>query len=313
LNQYIDLKRVEFVITDTCSGHCKHCSRGERPEAAGGIDSEAAAAAVNKLAGRYKIESVMTFGGEPLLFADTVCRIHAAARNGGIPKRQIITNGFFSKDPCRIEEVAEALCLSGVNDVLLSVDAFHQEFISIEPVMRFAEALVKHKVPSLRAHPAWVINERHDNPYNTETKSILKQFADKGICATKGNDIFPSGNALKYLSEYFLLPKKIDLSVPCGSAPYTERLDAVACISINPNGEVYLCSLPIGNINNNSILDIVDNYNPYGSPESRAVLVGGVPELLRYAATQGVFVEIGDCRSACGVCRKVMTALNANA
>ena len=43
----------------------------------------------------------------------------------------------------------------------------------------------------------------------------------------------------------------------------------------------------------------------------RAVLNGGVAELMRYAEAQGVTVDISDCRSACGVCRKVMAALKA--
>jgi len=31
---------------------------------------------------------------------------------------------------------------------------------------------------------------------------------------------------------------------------------------------------------------------------------------LRFAETQGITVDINDCFSACGVCRKVMTAIN---
>jgi len=309
MSKYIDLNRIEFVITNSCSGRCKHCSNGEHAGAKDSVNADAAVKTVNRLAERFMIQSVMTFGGEPLLFADTVCKIHAAARDSGIPKRQIITNGFFSKDAQKIDEVAKVLCDSGVNDVLLSVDVFHQEFIPLDPVMRFAEALLRHGAPSLRVQPAWVVNEQHENPYNTETKRLLQLFADKSIGTNEGNNIFPSGNALKYLAEYFTPPGDIDLSVPCGSAPYTERLDDVRCISINPTGDVGLCSIAIGNVYTSDILDIVDGYDPNSTPASRAVLNGGVPELLRYAESQGVTVDISDCRSACGVCRKTMAAL----
>lgn len=34
----------------------------------------------------------MTFGGEPLLYPEVVCKIHKAAEEMGIPERTIITN-----------------------------------------------------------------------------------------------------------------------------------------------------------------------------------------------------------------------------
>jgi MoaA/NifB/PqqE/SkfB family radical SAM enzyme len=311
MNRFIKLNRIEFVITDACSGRCKHCSNGERSSNGESVNADAAVTAIKQLADRFEIKSVMTFGGEPLLFAKTVCEIHAIARDCGIPKRQLITNGFFSKDQQKIDEVAKALCVSGVNDVLLSVDVFHQEFIPIEPVMQFAEALLRHNVPSLRVQPAWVVNEADGNPYNTETRRLLKPFTDKGIRANEGNNVFPSGNALKHLADYFAPPEKVDLTVPCGSAPYTSRLDEISCFGINPNGDVNLCSITIGNIYTDDILKIVDNYDPYNNPLWRTVLDGGVTDLLKYAEAQGVKVDISDCRSACGVCRKVMAAMKA--
>lgn len=310
---YIDLKRLEFVITNACSGKCKHCSCGEHPSAGGSVDADAAVAAVRRLSEKFKMESVMTFGGEPLLYADTVCKIHSAARDGGIPKRQIITNGYFSRDRQKIDEVAEALYSSGVTEVLLSVDVFHQETIPLEPVMHFADALHQLNLPSLRVQPAWLVNEADENPYNPETKRLLKLFSDKGIHANEGNTIFPSGNALKYLAEWFPPPGKVDLSVPCGSAPYTTRLDAVNSLCINPNGDVNLCCAAIGNINRQDVFDLVYDYDPYQQPALRALLNGGVAGLLSYANKLGVTVDASDCRSACGVCRKTMAAIKEKA
>jgi MoaA/NifB/PqqE/SkfB family radical SAM enzyme len=309
LSKYIDLNRIEFVVTNSCSGHCKHCSNGEQPNRGESVRAEAAVKTVKQLAERFTIESVMTFGGEPMLYADTVCAIHAAARDCGIPERQLITNGYFSKDESVIDKTAKALCNAGVNDILLSADAFHQEYIPLEPVMAFADALLRHHVPRLRVQPAWVVNEEHDNPYNRETERILTLFTDKGIMANEGNNIFPSGNALKHLSEYFSPPDEMDLFAPCGSFPYTGRIDEVTSVGINPNGDVTICSPTIGNIYKTDVLDIVDTYDPYANPAFEALLTGGAEALLKYAKTQGIEVDITDCRSACGVCRKAMAAL----
>ena len=110
MNPYIqNLNRIEFVVTLACSGKCRHCSEGDHSAASAHIGGEAAAETVRKVAEKYSIKSLMTFGGEPLLYPETVCKIQAAARDIGIPKRQLITNGFFSRDKEKIRQVAQQL------------------------------------------------------------------------------------------------------------------------------------------------------------------------------------------------------------
>jgi len=134
------------------------------------IRKDTALSVVSALSNAYSIESVMTFGGEPLLFAETTCAIHKEAMDCGIPNRQLITNGYLSDDPARIRVVASALKESGVTSLLLSVDAFHQAHIPLEKVHPFAEALCEERLAGVRLHPAWVVNREHANPYNEETE-----------------------------------------------------------------------------------------------------------------------------------------------
>jgi hypothetical protein len=214
------------------------------------IDGGVVAEAVRKIAQAYDIQSVMTFGGEPLLYADEVCKIHAAASDVGIEKRQIITNGFFSRDDAELERVASALVESGVNDVLLSVDAFHQETIPLKYVIKFAKSLISSGIASLRSHPAWLVSPDASNPYNDRTRELLREFADFGIEASDGNVVFPAGNALKYLSEYF------DLSGNAKS-PYEENPRDVHSICFAPDGDVLG-----GNVYKSDILEIIKDYAP---------------------------------------------------
>lgn len=250
MNPYIqNLNRIEFLITLACTGRCKHCSEGEHVTNGVYIDSDAAVQVVNKLCTEYNMESLMTFGGEPLLYPDVVCKIHAAAREMNIPKRQLITNGFFSKDEDIIKITAMRLAQCGVNDILLSVDAFHQEFIPLKPVKDFANAIQVVGI-SLRAHPAWLVNKNTENPYNQRTHEILKQFKSMGITASEGNNIIPDGNAIKYLSEYYDLNQKY-------ISPYAENPRDVRSICISPNGDVLG-----GNIYQSEITDIIKKYVP---------------------------------------------------
>ena len=249
MNQFLkNLNKIEFVVTYACTGRCKHCSEGEHTSCGERIDPEIAADAVRKIATEYDIKTVMTFGGEPLLYTDAVFEIMTAAKELNIPKRQVITNGYFSKNADKIREVAEKLSECGVNDLLLSVDAFHQETISLETVKTFATEAKKIGIP-IRLQPAWLVSATDDNPYNRKTRGILDRFADMEIPVGDGNIIFPEGNALKYLTEYFT-----DKSP---ENPYAEDPRDVRCVSFEPNGDV------LGrNVYKSDIMEIIKDYAP---------------------------------------------------
>ncbi|MBQ7047423.1 MAG: radical SAM protein [Clostridia bacterium] len=249
MNQYIkNLNKIEFIVTYACTGRCKHCSEGEHASCGERIDPQIAADAVRKIAAEYDIKTVMTFGGEPLLYADAVYAIMTAAKELNIPKRQVITNGYFSKNVQKVREVAQRLAACGVNDLLLSADAFHQETIPLEVVKLFAAEAKECGIP-IRLSPAWLVSAADDNPYNVKTREILKSFADLELPMGEGNVIFPEGNALKYLSEYFTdtLPEN----------PYAEDPRDVRCMSFSPNGDVLG-----GNVYRDDITEIIKNYAP---------------------------------------------------
>ena len=248
-NKYLrNLKKIEFVVTSACTGRCKHCSEGYHRSVGDMIDSSLAAESVRRVAAEYPIETVMTFGGEPLLHLEAVDRIMNAATECEIPRRQVITNGYFTNSRARMEEVARRLRLCGVNDLLLSVDAFHQEAIPLETVRAFALALKSEGVP-VRLQPAWLVTPSDRNPYNLKTREILDSLSDLELPESEGNLVFPEGNATEYLSEYFKenAPKN----------PYTEDPCDVKCISFSPRGDVL-----DGNIHQKSIMEIIEAYSP---------------------------------------------------
>ncbi len=250
MNEYLkNLNRIEFIVTMACTGKCRHCSEGDHANYSEHIASEKAVESIRKICEHYKIISLMTFGGEPLLFPDTVCAIHKTAAAIGISKRQLITNGYFSKTNERIDKVVRDLAESGINDLLLSVDAFHQETIPLEPVKYFAECAVQSGLP-IRLSPAWLVSPEDQNPYNIRTGEIIREFDFLRIPTGSGNVVFPSGNALKYLREYF------EENV-AESSPYDDNPRDIRAISFSPNGDVLN-----GNIYKTDILEIIRTYRP---------------------------------------------------
>lgn len=304
MNPYLRLNRLEFILTNHCSGRCRHCSvGGSHTGRTHHVPQNAAVKAVRFLAENYPMDSVMTFGGEPLLYPEVTCAIHRAAMEAGVPKRQLITNGFFSRDEGRIREVAKMLAEAGVNDVLLSVDAFHQETIPLEPVRLFALALKENGMERLRWSPAWVVNEAFDCPENARTREILGSLADTGVPVHSGNDIFLAGNAIDHLAAYYP-PPCLDMADCCGSMPYTEPLTEQTSLSLEANGDVSVCGFIIGNVTEEPLEKILSRYDPFAHEGMRAAM-DGVPGLLALAERRGVAVDLTRCWSVCDLCRQV--------
>ena len=247
MEYFKNLKKMEFVITYACTGKCKHCSEGDHAPCSERIDPGIAAQTVMTVAKSYPLQTVMTFGGEPLLYPDAVLAIQKAAYDMGIPKRQVITNGYFSKNPEKIREIARSLADCGVNDLLLSADAFHQETIPWETVEYFAKEAKSCGIP-IRIQPAYLVSRDDKNPYNLKTNDILLHFHRLGIEENEGNLIFPEGNARIYLAEYFkdATPEN----------PYIEDPRDIRCLSFEPNGNILN-----GNIYRRDILQIMKNYS----------------------------------------------------
>ena len=250
INNYLkNLNRIEFVITSDCTGCCKHCSQGDHRYTGNFIDPEAASELVTIVSSKYPITSVMTFGGEPLMHPESVCAIHSAATKAGIIKRQLITNGYFTKDIYKIKDVVKKIKLSGVNDLLLSADAFHQETIPLDIVKIFASYVLDEGI-NIRLNPAWLVDRQHSNLYNDKTRIILNELVNLGVIESYGNNIFPEGNAKRNFSEYF--DKNKEYINPYEESPYDIR-----SISIEPDGAIFG-----QNIYEKNIGEILSDYRP---------------------------------------------------
>lgn len=305
-SSYLQLNRIEFVTTYHCSGRCKHCSVGHKLNMPGSdhVAAKESAEAVRWLASHFPIDSIMTFGGEPLLYPELTASLHAAARDSGIPTRQLITNGYFSKAPERIREVARQLAEAGVNDVLLSVDSFHQERIPLEPVKLFAQCFQKAAPGCIQLQPSWVVNREHRNTWNEKTEAVLKEFAEFGIPTNPGDDIFMAGNAIENLAAFYP-PPALDMGAVCGTQPYTEPLTAIRSLSVEPNGDVIACAWPIGNLKRQTMEEIVAGYNPFANRFTQALIQKGAWSLLKEAEDCGIQPDLARCYSVCDLCRQV--------
>ena len=303
MNRYLAVDRIEFLVTFLCNGKCVHCSaRKHREGFPEHVDESLAVDIVRKVSQKYDVESVMTFGGEPMLFPETVCSIHREATRSGIPLRQVITNGYWSNDINKIRRTAKNLADCGVNDIHVSVDAFHQEHIPLGIVRKTVESCLETGIEDIAWNPCWVISQDDDNVYNRKTKSILKELGDLPVRVSKGNVVEPDGLALINLRE-FLPPKQRMPTGKCGDIPYTGPLDLVKSISVEPDGKIAVCrDFYIGNASEADIVDILENYYPLEIPEMKAIIENGINGLVDWAKKKGVEPDPAGYYSICHVC-----------
>jgi len=313
MNRYLTVNRIEFAVTYLCNSKCKHCQLGEEEERKkfpSHINEDLAVKIVRKLGNEYKPESVMTFGGEPLLYPEIVYAIHKEATKAGIPVRDVITNGFWSRREGEILAIANNLAKSGVNEVSISVDAFHQEFIPPMIVKKAAESLLKAGIRRISWNPCWVISRNHDNPYNRKTSAILEELEkDLQIEESTGNIAQPAGRALSWLIDF--LPQKTRTPLEkCGDMPYTEKLDSIKTIYVEPDGRVAVCKeFYIGNVHEKDIIDIIAEYDPFSIPEAKAIVEGGVKGLVVWAKTKSIKPDPQGYYNVCHMCTDIRRKL----
>ncbi len=313
MSKYLTVNRLEFAVTYLCNSKCTHCQLGgveERRKFPSHIEQDLAAEIVRKVSRKYHPESIMTFGGEPLLYREIVCAIHREAMEAEIPVREVITNGLWSRKIGKVKETADKLAKSGVNRVSISVDCFHQEFIPLETVKQAAKSLLDAGVTNVSWNPCWVISEDHDNLYNRETKDILKKLKDLSIRCSEGNVAQPEGRAIASLGD--LLPKRIRMPKgKCGDLPYTEKLDSLKGIYIEPDGRVSVCrEFYIGNASETDIIELIERYDPFKIPEAKAIITRGTEGLLEWAKTKAVEPGPEGYYNVCHMCTDIRNRAN---
>lgn len=313
MNKYFPVKRIEFAVTYLCNSKCRHCQLGEdeeRERFAKCIDKTKAVEIAGKVGKKYSPKSIMTFGGEPLLYPEVVCAIHEEATRAGIPVRDVITDGFWSRRTEKIQQVAAKLAKSGVNSVSISVDCFHQEFIPLKIVKKTAESLVKAGIANVSWNPCWVVSKDHNNVYNRKTKAILKELKNLPVEISEGNTAQPEGRAIVWLKD-FLPPKTKMPKGKCGDLPYTEPLDLIHTVYVEPDGRIAICKeFYIGNAFETDIVDIIENYDPFKFPEAKALIENGIVGLTNWASERGVKPDPTGYYNVCHRCTAIRRNVN---
>ena len=294
-NKYINLDRVEFIITDRCSSKCDHCSNPLEKDK-GVIDKKSAIEALELASSLYSIKSIMTFGGEPLLYPEITCQIHSKAYELNIPDREIITNAFWSKNEETTNKIAVMLKKSHANNILISVDAFHQKYLPFNQVKKTIMKLLDLDFESIRLNPCWFESSDGDNEYDDKTRMLLKELSELEIGITQGNIMWAEENAVLNFPHNF---KRIYnfKGMKCTDLPYTDLPNNITGICLNSDSSIRIC-----NGKKYSVQDFFNFYDPYKDEGVASVLSGGIDQLIENAKKQNVEVKKSGYFSLCELC-----------
>jgi MoaA/NifB/PqqE/SkfB family radical SAM enzyme len=303
MSKYVDLNRLEYIVTYQCSSHCRHCyATGEESSGPNHIGASLAVHILREAARKHTLNSVMTFGGEPLLYPEVVCAIHEEAMTLDVPRRHVITNGYWTRDEGKTRALAQSLARAGVNEVYISVDAFHQEYVSLEWVKCSAAALWDAGIRDIKWNPCWLAARDGANEYDLETRAILDGLQGcLPIEVGHGNVMEPEGRALDNFGTYFRTT--FDWSrTSCEEIAHMSRLDDIRSLCVELSGDILICGSLLGNALHDDFSEILEAYDPYRDPHTRLILEEGIAGIVREARLLGLELREEGYYSICDLC-----------
>ncbi|MFX0057109.1 MAG: radical SAM protein [Candidatus Hodarchaeota archaeon] len=308
MNLEKSLKRIpflSFLVSYKCTNECKHCALQASPNQDDVLmELGDLKRYLEDITSNYIVQEVGFFGGEPLLHPKLLIRLIEEVKKYGISKIGLPTNGFWGKNDEIAKKYAQNLKSAGLNLIGFSVDAFHQDFISLDVVGRAINASHEAEIETIILVAQTLGSEDQINPFNEQTKKITdtlsKQFQ---FCQVIKSELQVRGRAMRLLTDYY--PMRTIPSDKC-------LIFKVPMFMIDPNGWVFhqLChGICIGNAKENSLSEIIQNFNYRKHPIiSKLVANGGPKNLLEIAIEKGYKPQKGYA-DKCHLCSSVRNFL----
>jgi hypothetical protein len=307
----MQLTGVDLLLTFRCPSQCKHCVYKAGPNRSGHMSRDDIQRWLSELKTSQPLEGLTVHGGEPTVYFDTLCFALHSAKQLEIPKRGIITNGYWATTDQTAQNRLLKLKRAGLTRITFSVDSFHQEFIPFKNVHKGIEA-----ASSIGFNHIWVDSqflelEHPTNDYDIKTQKMLDALTDlKNIEISKYQVDF-EGRAAETLAE--LVPPNPRIPKGKCQTPYWlgKSLKEPKAIEIDYEGNVTLCpGICIGNANTTSISSLLSKYDSFDNVIIQRLAEKGPIGLLDLAKKQGLRITqkfVNECH-LCYEMRKLLRA-----
>lgn len=302
----MNVNRLEFFMTKHCTGRCKHCSvdfllhSEDYPRENRRWREDV----IKQMVELSDIESVLLFGGEPLLNNIAVSDVLMTVRDLGIPKRQIMTNAYFCRDLNKMERIVSRVIKAGANSFVLSVDAFHQETIDFKYVVKLLDLLEKYECDEIIIQPCWINNEDFVCFENKKTAQMMSYISENyRAVISPGNRVALEGRAMDHYKHYY---DHLDQWESCENIPFMNDLRDVKRLRFMVNGDVTLCkAIKIGNVVTDTMEAMINAYENNAFPEVNILSNEGIKGLEEVLANPFPSIKPRDM-SSCEYCYRLV-------
>ncbi|MGC9530648.1 MAG: radical SAM protein [Candidatus Bipolaricaulaceae bacterium] len=284
----MQLEGLDILLTYECTGRCAHCCYRAGPGAGSTMTVEEVAGYLAEVEDR-QLEWVLLFGGEPFVCYDLLRASVGLAVQ--LAEVLVFTNGYWATGPDAARRLLPGLQAEGLDHILFSVDAFHQEHVPVERIAVGIQAPKELGFSRVEIDSRFLSEPGDDNPVNLRTWSSLDRLGRLCELDSVAADRGPArmvGRAADLLT-----PRLASRPGPWRECPLPGYLGgdlrAPTTVEIHPGGWVNLCAgLALGNARQHRLSDIVAAYDPDSHPIVSVLAREGPSGLLRLARRHGL-------------------------
>lgn len=244
-------QQVCVVLTRKCNANCDICCLECSGKIEESVDIKKIINVITDLKEREAIRTVGITGGEPFLYFEELLNLLSEFKKMGMSVT-FTSNGYWGSSYQNAFEKLDQLKKAGVTFFTLSVDDFHQKYVSYSAIRNIVEIAKKLNMK--------VIINTVSTKKSKRLKGVLELLQDSLMnCSLIELPCIPVGHAALRISEEDFI--------------YREEIEEGRCESINfftimSNGDVYPCcseagmtpATCMGNIYQNSVEQLLKNF-----------------------------------------------------
>ena len=298
------MRTLKINLFYQCTAKCNHCrfncTNENSPETP---DFETPYNTAKKLKTEFGLDTAVVLGGEPSIFATQTHELLAKLSSLGVSTR-LETNACWATDAEAADAFLSPLKASNTS-LMLSLDAFHEPYVSFENITRAIESCIKFGIKYNLETPYLNVQSK-SHPIDKKTQELESKIKSmiKDIKIDSGNVIF-TGRAADMYGDEFAIGKSIP-SEPCKKVPWwwDGDIETTQLLILEPNGWLTKgCGIAIGNVHKQDIFEIVGSYNAYDNPIFSVLLKEGPLGLAREAQKHGYIMK-RDYADSCHLCHE---------